>query len=125
MSAHDDRALETLFLPFAHGDLTWPAEGGALFLRARDGWPLRASPRPGLVCVQDFRPDHDALARAGLTVRGADEVDGPWPLVLVLPPRQRDEARALFAHALDRLAPGGVLVACMENDDGAKSGEAD
>ena len=125
MSAHDDRALETLFLPFAHGDLAWPAEGGALFLRARDGWPLRASPRPGLVCVQDFRPDHDALARAGLTVRGADEVEGPWPLVLVLPPRQRDEARALFAHALDRLAPGGVLVACMENDDGAKSGEAD
>ena len=32
MSAHDDRALQTLFLPFANGDLAWPDVGGALFL---------------------------------------------------------------------------------------------
>jgi 16S rRNA (guanine1207-N2)-methyltransferase len=46
-------------------------------------------------------------------------------LVLVLPPRQRDEARALFAQALARLQPGGIVVASAANDAGAKSHEAD
>src|SRR5690606_7757303 len=51
--------------------------------------------------------------------------DAKYPLVLVLPPRQRDEARTLFAEALDRLQPGGVIVASAANDAGAKSHEAD
>ena len=44
-----DAALETLFLPFADGRLAWP-EAGVLFLRARDGAPLRQRRprRPGL-----------------------------------------------------------------------------
>ncbi len=122
-----DPALETLFLPFEAGLLTWPAEGGALFLRARDGWPLRQQPRPGLVCEQSFKPDAEALQRSGLTVEDGDNTDmsAQYPLVLVLPPRQRDEARALFAQALQRCAPGGIVVACIVNDDGAKSGEGD
>ncbi len=122
-----DPALETLFLPFEQGLLKWPAEGGALFLRARDGWPLRQQSRPGLVCEQSFKPDAEALERSGWTV--ADPADAAsdvrHALVLVLPPRQRDEARALFAQALHRCAPGGVVVACIANDDGAKSGEGD
>ncbi len=122
-----DPALETLFLPFEADLLTWPAEGGALFLRARDGWPLRQQPRPGLVCEQSFKPDAEALQRSGWTVEDAQNTDisVQYPLVLVLPPRQRDEARALFAHALQRCAPGGIVVACIANDDGAKSGEGD
>jgi 16S rRNA (guanine1207-N2)-methyltransferase len=123
-----DPALETLMLPFADGSLAWPDEG-ALFLRARDGWPLHVRELPGLVCEQGFKPDADALRDAGLDVRAPDDVDQyrdeRWPLVLVLPPRQRDEARALFAEALSRLRPGGVLVASMANDAGARSGEAD
>jgi 16S rRNA (guanine1207-N2)-methyltransferase len=47
------------------------------------------------------------------------------PLVLILPPRQRDEARALYARAVTRTAPGGRVLACVRNDEGAKSGEAD
>lgn len=122
-----DPALETLFLPFEAGLLKWPAEGGTLFLRARDGWPLRQQSRPGLVCEQSFKPDAEALERSGWTVvdPGAEAADAPHALVLVLPPRQRDEARALFAQALQRCAPGGVVVACIANDDGAKSGEGD
>lgn len=122
-----DPALETLFLPFEAGLLKWPAEGGALFLRARDGWPLRQQSRPGLVCEQSFKPDADALERSGWTVvdPGAEAADARHALVLVLPPRQRDEARALFAQALQRCAPDGVVVACIANDDGAKSGEGD
>lgn len=127
-----DPALETLFLPFETGLLTWPAEGGApaakvLFMRARDGWPLRQQPRPGLICEQSFKPDAEALQRSGWTVVDPQHADpdARYPLVLLLPPRQRDEARALFAQALQRCAPGGIVVACVANDEGAKSGEGD
>ncbi len=109
-------------LPFLDGSLAWPSDG-ALFLRARDGAALHGQPLPGLVCEQSFKPDADALQRAGLDVRAGD--DARYPVVLVLPPRQRDEARALFATALARLQPGGIVVASMSNDGGAKSGESD
>ncbi|MFZ5636063.1 MAG: class I SAM-dependent methyltransferase [Pseudomonadota bacterium] len=132
-----DAALEVLLLPFASGALAWPSQGGVLFLRARDGWPLREAARPGLVCEQSFKPEADALMRSGWTVRdpdafddgahgdGSGEQDRRYPLVLALPPRQRDEARALLARAVAQCAPGGIVVACMANDEGAKSGEAD
>ncbi|MCY7354970.1 MAG: class I SAM-dependent methyltransferase [Lysobacter sp.] len=116
-------ALETLLLPIASGALSWPATG-ALFLRAQEGWPLHAQVFPGLVCEQTFKPEFDSLQRAGINVRNEDS-STRYPLVLVLPPRQRDEARALFAHAIARTQPGGVVVACIANDEGAKSGESD
>lgn len=123
---NSDPALETLLLPFATGELAWP-DAAALFLRARDGWALRQFPLRKLVCEQSFRPDADALSRAGLEV--VEEVSASlserFPLVLVLPPRQRDELRALFARAVSLAAPGGIVVACMANDEGAKSGESD
>lgn len=125
MRADDgDVALEALFLPFIDGVLPWPAEGGALFLRARDGWPLHQRAWPGLVCEQSFRPQADALERSGATLGDADDATR-HALVLVLPPRQRDEARALFARAIARCAPGGRVVACIPNNEGAKSGESD
>lgn len=124
MPADIDPALDTLLLPFANGDLTWPAHGGALFLRARDGWPLHRQPLPGLVCEQPFKPAVDALLRSGLRVNDAP-TESRYPLVLVLPPRQREEARALFVEAIARTAPDGVVLACMPNSEGAKSGEAD
>lgn len=115
-------ALETLFLPFASGALSWP--GSALFLRAQHGWPLSAQSLPGLVCEQSFKPEFDSLEKCGYTLRSA--ADGSrFPLVLVLPPRQRDEARALLAQAIAQTAPGGIVVASMSNDSGAKSGESD
>ena len=68
-----DPALETLFLPFTEGRLTWPAEGAtAMFLRARDGWSLRQQPLPGLVCEQTFKPEADALVQAGFAVNVAN-----------------------------------------------------
>lgn len=121
-----DPALEVLMLPFAAGDLAWPATGGALFLRARDGWPLRAVAREGLVCEQGFRPQADALARSGWTVRDPGDDDAAtFPLVLALPPRQREEARALLARAVRACAPGGVVIVCATNDEGAKTLEGD
>ena len=124
----DDSALETLFLPFVAGQLAWPEEG-ALFLRARNGWPVHAQPRPGLICEQSFKPEADALQHAGLTLNTDGDGDAhntkTYPLVLVLPPRQRDEARALLARAVSLVKPGGRMMACLANNEGARSSEAD
>ncbi|HKU15182.1 MAG TPA: class I SAM-dependent methyltransferase [Steroidobacteraceae bacterium] len=122
----DDRPLETLFLPLLEGRIAWP-ERGALFLRARAGAPLQARPWPGLVCQQTFAPDAAALEVLQLRVLTQDlDSSGPsYPLVLLLPPRQRDEARALFARAVSATEPGGRVIACMSNDEGARSGETD
>ncbi|WP_159017019.1 class I SAM-dependent methyltransferase [Cognatiluteimonas profundi] len=125
MPAAGDPALDTLLLPFAQGALTWPAAGGALFLRARCGAALFDAPRPGLVCEQGFKPEADALQRSGLDVVVEADPGTRFPLVLVLPPRQRDEARALLARAIAHVAPGGIVVAAMPNAEGARSGEAD
>lgn len=122
---HGDPALEALMLPFDEGALAWPRDGNALFLRAREGWPLRRHARPGLVCEQGFRPAADALQRSGYEVQPASGDVARHPLVLLLPPRQRDEARALFAQALSRVSEGGTVVASVANDEGAKSAQAD
>lgn len=111
-------------LPFERGLLPWPEVGGALFLRARDGWPLHQRPLPGLVCEQSFKPHADALAQAGLELVAPEDTTR-YPLVLVLPPRQREEARALYARAVDRVAPGGRVVACVSNNEGARSAQDD
>lgn len=121
----DDPALEALFLPFMDGALAWPSSGGALFLGARAGRPLHAQPWPGLVCEQAWRPEVDALHRARFEAAADVDADTRYPLVLLLPPRQREHARARFAQALRHLAPGGTLVACMPNKEGARTGEAD
>ena len=122
-----DDTLATLFQPLADGLLHWPDEGGVLFLRARDSIELRQPPRPGLICEQEFKPDADALARAGLATVELESLDPArrFALVLVLPPRQRQEARALIAQAIARCAPGGRVLACMRNDEGARTGEDD
>jgi 16S rRNA (guanine1207-N2)-methyltransferase len=129
MADTGDAALESLWLPFTSGALAWPQDGGAsaasaLFLRARDGWPLHQHALPGLVCEQSFKPEADALQRSGFPLADADDTT-LFPLVLVLPPRQRDEARALMARAVARTARGGRVLACIPNAEGAKSGQGD
>ncbi|PXV58617.1 16S rRNA m(2)G 1207 methyltransferase [Dyella jiangningensis] len=111
-------------MPFDTGELALPADGRVLFLRARDGFRLREMARKGWVCEQGFKPFAEALTRSGLHVAppGGNEL---FPLVLVLPPRQRDEARALFAQALQRASEGGVVLAAVPNAEGAKSAEGD
>src|SRR3546814_18838079 len=83
-----DPSLQALMLPFADGTLAWPRDG-ALFLRARDGWPLHERPLPGLVCEPGFQPDAQALERSGFDVR--EPAGSKYPLVMVLPTRQRAE----------------------------------
>jgi len=127
MAARDDAPLQTLFLPFAQGLLRWP-QGPVAFLRARDGWPLREHAQGReLVCEQSFAPFAQSLQASGREVVSSLDQDqaGRFAMVLLLPPRQREEARALFARALRLLAPGGIVVACQSNNEGARSGEGD
>lgn len=139
MTASDDAPLRTLLLPFETGAVAWPeaqagrvvrggvhageAGAGVLFLHARDGAPLHQRPLPGLRVEQAFKPALDALHAAGFAV-DADPAQR-HPLVLLLPPRQREQARALLALAFDRCSEGGRVVACVANDAGARSAEAD
>jgi 16S rRNA (guanine1207-N2)-methyltransferase len=84
---------------------------------------LADAQRAQLRCTQAFKPYADELARAGYAFASDDD---PAPaLALLLPPRQREQSRALLARAFARLAPGGTLVACQANDDGARSMQAD
>lgn len=129
-SAPRDLALDALFLPFADGLLPWPVAhaGGApaLFLRAREGAAMQRWRGPGLACTQAFKPEADRLERIGATLLDEEALPhAAFPLVLVLPPRQREEARALLAMACAAVAPGGIVVAAVANDEGAKSREAD
>ncbi len=120
-----DIALDALFYPFSAGLLQWPAEG-VLFLRAREGAPLHAHRSNGLVGTQPFKPEAERLARIDVDLIDEDALPaGGFPLVLVLPPRQREEARALLAKACAVVARGGVVVVAVSNDEGAKSREAD
>jgi 16S rRNA (guanine1207-N2)-methyltransferase len=116
--------LDALLLPLALGQLALPADARVLFLRARDGSRLRECARPGWLCQQGFRPFADELERAGLAV-GEPAEDERFDLVLVWPPRQRDEARAVFARAARHAAHGGHVLAAVPNAEGAKSAEAD
>ena len=88
MRAEDgDDALETLFLPFIDGTLAWPSDG-ALFLRARDGWPLHQRAWPALRCEQSFRPAADALERSGLSLAEEDETSDLEARIATLTPSQ-------------------------------------
>ncbi|GAA0916169.1 class I SAM-dependent methyltransferase [Rothia nasimurium] len=119
-----DAALEALFVPFATGELALPPKGDLLLLRARDGFALREHRRPGWTMQQSFKPAADALARSGFEVV-AEPPEGRFATVLVLPTRQREETRALFAQAMARRAEGGIVLAAVPNTEGAKTAEGD
>ncbi|MBV2233923.1 MAG: methyltransferase [Sterolibacterium sp.] len=64
-----------------------------------------------------------SLEADGLRVTAA--ASGRFPLVLLLPPRSRAEARTLLARGWQHTAEGGVLLCCQANNAGARSGESD
>lgn len=124
MSDIDSAALETLLLPLLQGTLPMPDQ--ITFLRARYGAPLQTLGPARFICEQSFKPDADALERAGFNV--APEVspsNQQHSLTLVLPPRQRDEARALLARAVNTTGANGRVVVAAGNNAGARSLESD
>lgn len=123
MSNRTDPALDALFLPFQSGALCWPKDE-VLFLRARYGTALSDTQSSTLICEQSFKPDAQLLSNAGFNLIQAEQLTS-YPLILILLPRQRDEARALLARAIRHTQPGGRVVACLGNNEGARSSEAD
>jgi 16S rRNA (guanine1207-N2)-methyltransferase len=123
-----DPALDALFVPFERGDLAIPAAARVRFLGARDGAALRRHATAHWECAQSFKPYADALNKAGLTVLDPacnPDADHACDIALVLPPRQRDEARALFARAMQQVRVGGLVVASVANAEGARTAESD
>ena len=126
MTSMRDQVLDALLHPFAASLLRWPQAGDALFLRAREGAALHAHGARGFAATQPFEPEAERLQRIGAEMRDEDALPAAkFPLVLVLPPRQREEARALLAKACMAVAAGGIVIASVANDEGAKSREAD
>lgn len=120
--ASSDLPLDALVHALQSGAL--PGVGGdALFLRARPGPALRTLQGLTLRCEQSFRPAFDELHRQGYVVEQQCEAGTQAPLVLALPPRQKEEARALLARMLAHCARGGRIVASVANDEGARSVE--
>ena len=121
----DDPALDALFLPVESKQIAWP-DSETLFLRARAGQTLLRYANARLVCTQGFKPEADALTNLGVQVHAEDSaLSQTRALTLLLPPRQRDEARALIARALVATASGGRLVVAAANNEGARSVESD
>lgn len=119
-----DPALATLLLPLDSAAVRLGAADPVLFLRARFGAALCHRPLQHWTFEQGFRPFADALERAGLAAT-ARAPDGDYRLVLVLPPRQREESRALLASAVALAGDGGVVLASVANNEGARSCAAD
>lgn len=97
-------------------------------LRALPGLAALVPAGRALRAEQGFKPLHAALQAEGVPVDdpAAPEPAGVPPgLMIVLPPRSRDEGRALLARALRDVAVGGVVAGAALNDEGARSVEKD
>ena len=122
MSSHDD-ASKALFWPFQTGALTLAA-APALFLGARLNPDLFAFPQVEWRCEQAFLPFASALLAAGIEVSPHVNANG-FEWTLILPSRQRDEARALLARGVAATADGGHVVAAAANLGGGRALESD
>lgn len=122
-SLAEDGALRALFWPFETDTLPVPASP-VLFFGARAGAWIGAQATAGWQCEQPFAPWAQALRQQRIAVQPRLET-GPCATALLLPPRQRDEARSLLARALRGTAADGLLVAAAGNNDGARSLESD
>ncbi|MEJ8473257.1 class I SAM-dependent methyltransferase [Roseibium algae] len=122
-----DPVLETLLLPIENGALELADSDTVLFLRARMDPALRQLNAGNLICEQSFAPDRDALERGGYKVvpEAPDAAATGFDVVLALPTRQKQEARALLARAVRKAKTGGIVLACAPNTEGAKTAEAD
>ncbi len=101
----DTAVFDTLSMALEEADLL-PETGGILCLRAEAVPFLMTLPKDRLTCHNSFKPDLVALKAAGFNVLAPEtETFPPAALTIILPPRQRDETRALFARAMrDALA---------------------
>lgn len=120
----DTVVFDTLLMALDTGAVSLPEEGPILVLNAEPGGWLSQLPKERVVCRTSMKPAHDALKAAGYNVLAPDSVDIPQAqLTIVVPPRQRDFARALYARALMAAPEGGAILASLPNTLGGKNAE--
>ena len=119
----DDPAAAVLGLAWAQLP-PLPARAPVLFLGARPSAWLRSAAQAEWCHAQDFKPYADALQAQGCSVTPVPD-DARHARVLLLPPRQRQAARALLAQALAHCAEGGLVLLAAANDEGARSLQSD
>ncbi|MFP1630171.1 class I SAM-dependent methyltransferase [Zhengella sp. ZM62] len=119
---NDDR-LKILFHPFVSGLAAMPDGGRWLAAGIGAGLVLPEDFGAQLHLVQGFRPDHDALARAGFAVSpdwpdsDTQEFDG----ALILLGRHRGQNEEWLRQALIRLKPGTPVFVAGGKTEGAQS----
>ncbi|MBN8520555.1 MAG: class I SAM-dependent methyltransferase [Alphaproteobacteria bacterium] len=114
-------ALETLWIPFVQGALSYPDPGQkVLFLGAQNHPELTRF--KSLRVSQDFYPYAVSLKTRfpELLLEKPAFVPGSVDMALCLVPSQTQWAQGMLAEALLSLKPGGVLMAAAGNDAGGK-----
>ncbi|RWB75577.1 class I SAM-dependent methyltransferase [Mesorhizobium sp.] len=113
--------LKTLFHPFEAEALPLPNTGAEiLFLGAEPSFPLPEGFDVKLSLVQGFRPHFRALQASGYTITPRAEGSG-YDLALVLAGRHRGQNELRIAEAIDRVAPGGLILVAGSKEDGIDS----
>jgi 16S rRNA (guanine1207-N2)-methyltransferase len=113
--------LKTLFHPFEAEAVPLPGKGTrALFLGAEPGFRRPEGFEAPLHLVQGFRPHFRALQASGFIVTPQAE-GGGFDMALVLAGRHRGLNELRIAEALERVAPGGLVVVAGGKDDGIAS----
>ncbi|TIQ98407.1 class I SAM-dependent methyltransferase [Mesorhizobium sp.] len=113
--------LKTLFYPFEAEALPWPrSDARILFLGAEPGFRLPGGVAAALHLVQGFRPHFRALQAAGYSVTPQAE-GSAFDAALVLAGRHRGQNELRIAEAIERVAPGGLIVVAGGKEDGIDS----
>ncbi|RUW24593.1 methyltransferase, partial [Mesorhizobium sp. M1A.F.Ca.IN.020.06.1.1] len=113
--------LKTLFYPFEAEALPWPrSDARILFLGAEPGFRLPGGVAAALHLVQGFRPHFRALQAAGYSVTPRAE-GSAFDAALVLAGRHRGQNELRIAEAIERVAPGGLIVVAGGKEDGIDS----
>jgi 16S rRNA (guanine1207-N2)-methyltransferase len=108
-SSRLELALETGALPL-------PADGLIAIYGPRMGDVLSSLPQTRVQVVTGFRPDHDAFAAQGYSVR--HDGTARYAAAVVCLPRAKSAARALLAQAATEVAPGGIIAVDGQKTDG-------
>ncbi len=104
-------ALKTLFLPFEDGILPVPGAGSAwLFLGAEVERDIDPAWKDVLTALQPFRPDYNALQKAGFQAVSRLEGRESFKGALILLGKHRGRNEAWLAQALRHVEAGGLIV---------------
>ena len=113
--------LKTLFHPFEAESVPLPGKGErVLFLEAESGFRPPKGFDAALHLVQGFRPQFRALQASGFNVIPQAEGSG-FDTALVLAGRHRGLNELHIAEALERAAPGRLIIVAGGKDDGIAS----